>query len=147
MFTGRAVILIVVATCFAMMIGLHTAEIAAACAGSSSGHAVRLTRMSWQRVRDPLRPAAPPWLRMLEDEDAGDAPGHPQTRTYCVQAGDPLVLEGRNGQSSLRLAAVALEAGAAGDQVRARVSVTGAQVQAVILEHGVGRLLPAGRLR
>jgi flagella basal body P-ring formation protein FlgA len=58
-----------------------------------------------------------------------------------VRAGEHLLLhETQTGSSTVSLAATALERGACGDRVRARIEVTGALTEITVLGHGMGAL-------
>lgn len=96
----------------------------------------------WQRVIDQAHPAAPPRLIPLHDsaESSGD---RRDTRPLvaCVRAGEHLVLhESLKAPSALSLAAIAQEGGVCGGRVRARIEVTGALTEIIVLGPGVGAL-------
>lgn len=101
---------------------------------------------SWQRVFDPQHPEAPPRLMVMHD--AGTLSGSrakSRRPVVCVRAGEHLVLHQIGVRSPmLSLAATALENGACGDHVRARIQVTGAVAEVTLLEQGVGTLEERG---
>jgi hypothetical protein len=92
--------------------------------------------LRWQRVMNPDRPAAPPRLTRMRGADAaGHADKRTQRPTVCVRAGDRVALRSANaGSSAFSLEAMALENGACGERVRARVAVTGAVVEMRVLD-------------
>jgi hypothetical protein len=94
--------------------------------------------LHWQTVVNPDRPAAPPRLMLVHGADAaGHADKGTQRPTICVRAGDHVVLRNAHASpSAFSLEAMALENGACGERVRARVAVTGAVVEMRILDSG-----------
>ena len=118
-------------------------------AGASAVHLPRgvdqadpISGLHWQRVADPANPAAPPRLTLVRGFRA-ELSGHRESRrpTICVRAGDHVSLRSADvGFSMFSLEARALENGACGAHVRARVAVTGALVEMTVLEAGVGTL-------
>jgi flagella basal body P-ring formation protein FlgA len=59
----------------------------------------------------------------------------------CVRAGDHVLLRGNNNDlSAMSLEATALENGTRGARVRARVAVTGALVEMIVLDARAGVL-------
>ena len=106
-----------------------------------------ISGLHWQRVLDAKYPAAPPRLRLLHSSGAKVSQhGEPMRPTICVRAGDHVSLRSANGRSSmLSLEAMALQNGACGARVRARVVVTGALVEMTVLDSGAGIL--SGKVR
>jgi hypothetical protein len=92
--------------------------------------------LQWQRVMNPEHPAAPPRLTLVQGADAaGHADKRTQRPTVCVRAGDHVALRSATaGRSTFSLEAMALENGACGERVRARLVVTGAVVDMRILD-------------
>jgi hypothetical protein len=122
------------------------------CVGAAGASAVRVARdaeqadpisgLHWQRVADPKHPAAPPRLTFTRGSDhpAGGDKQLPRP-VVCVRAGDHVSLRGaRLGFSTMALEATALESGACGARVRARVEVTGALVEMKVIDAGAGIL-------
>jgi len=118
-------------------------------AGASAVHVAReaeqadpISGLHWERTADPKHPAAPPRLTLTRGSD------HPAERdkqlpraVFCVRAGDHVSLRGaRLGFSTMALEATALESGACGARVRARVEVTGALVEMKVIDAGGGIL-------
>ena len=101
-----------------------------------------ISGLHWQRVTDPTHPSAPPRLTLTRS--SGDAlRGHRELRrpTICVRAGDHVSLRSTNGGFSMfSLEATALQNGACGARVRARLAVTGAMVEMTVLDSGAGVL-------
>lgn len=100
-----------------------------------------ISGLHWQRTTDPLHPAAPP--RLKPAQMTGQEPGRAKAKQtdVCVRAGDRVWLRGaRPGSSVMLLEVTALQAGARGDDVRARVGVTGALVEMKITGPGAGIL-------
>jgi hypothetical protein len=95
----------------------------------------------WQRVLDAMHPAAPPRLTLLRGS-AGLSQHREIVRpAICVRAGDHVSLLSANaGLSMSSLEATALQNGACGARVRARVAVTGALVEMTVLDSGAGTL-------
>ncbi len=99
-----------------------------------------LTGQYWHRTVDPRHPAAPPRLVTGSATNASDS-GLKRPHPPCLRAGDRLLLQAGGVDSILRMEATALESGAAGDTVRARVMVTGADVEITIVDATSGLLL------
>ena len=118
-------------------------------AGASTLHLPReidqadpISGLHWQRVADPTNPAAPPRLTLMRGFHA-KLSGHRESLrpTICVRAGDFVSLRSAKTRFSMfSLEARALENGACGAHVRARVAVTGALVEMTVLDLGVGTL-------
>ena len=106
---------------------------------SASGH-------YWRRVFDPQHPEAPPRLVSVHGAGAlSGSGGKSRQSIVCVRAGKHLVLHQTGTHSPmLSLAATALESGACGDHVRARIQVTGAVAEVTLLEQGIGTLRERG---
>ena len=107
-----------------------------------AGRADPFSGLHWERVTNPERPAAPPRLVLV---CGADAAGHTDKRMQrpiiCVRAGDRVLLRGASaGSSTLSLEAMALENGACGERVRARVVVTGAVIDMRIVDSGTAVL-------
>jgi hypothetical protein len=101
-----------------------------------------ISGLHWQRVTDPTHPSAPPRL-MLTRGSSTALREHRELRrpTICVRAGDHVSLHSTNaGFSMFSLEATALQNGACGARVRARVAVTGAMVEMTVLDSGAGVL-------
>ncbi len=100
------------------------------------------TGFYWQRIIDPENPAAPPRLVPVHDSAAPSVSRAKARRPVaCVRAGEHLLLhETRMASSTVSLAAIALQSGACGDRIRARIEVTGAFAEITVLGHGVGAL-------
>jgi hypothetical protein len=95
----------------------------------------------WQRVFDPRHPEAPPRLVPKQtDHSAFASQEKPRRTVICVRAGDRLVLHQAGGASTLSLAARALESGACGAHIRARIVVTGVVAEVTVAEQGIGIL-------
>jgi hypothetical protein len=118
-------------------------------AGASAMNVARDTELAdpfsglrWQRVANSERPAAPPRLVLVRDaEAAGNTQKERQRPSICVRAGDRVLLRGTNvGFSAVSLEARALENGACGERVRARVMLTGALVEMRVVDSGAGVL-------
>jgi len=113
---------------------------------AASGHALLpdrfdlLTGQYWRQITDPGHPAAPPRLIAMKESEAPDRPLH-RPHVMCVKAGEHVLLESEGEQSIVRMDATALENGAAGDRVRARISVTGAEVEVTVLDAHSGILV------
>jgi hypothetical protein len=118
-------------------------------AGASAVHVARdaeqadpISGLHWQLVADPEHPAAPPRLTLMGGS------GQPLKRDKqlprpiaCVRAGDHVLLRGPNLDfSKMALEATALESGACGARVRARVAVTGALVEMTVVDSEAGIL-------
>ena len=101
-----------------------------------------ISGLHWQRVTDPTHPSAPPRLTLTRGSGAA-LREHRELRrpTICVRAGDHISLHSTNaGFSMFSLEATALQNGACGARVRARVAVTGAMVEMTVLDSGAGVL-------
>src|ERR1700742_4313803 len=96
----------------------------------------------WRRVFDSRHPEAPPRLVSIHGAGALSGSGRKSRRSIvCVRAGEHLVLHQPGTHSPmLSLAAIALESGACGENVRARIQVTGAVAEVTLLEQGIGAL-------
>jgi hypothetical protein len=124
--------------------------VALACADFAGASAVHLpgeveqadpiSGLHWQRVLDPKRPAAPPRLTLMRGSSAASSRPREQRRpVMCVRAGDHVLLrDAKPSFSRFSLEATALENGACGAHVRARVAVTGALLEMTVLEAGTG---------
>jgi hypothetical protein len=101
-----------------------------------------ISGLHWQRVLDAKHPAAPPRLTLLRGSGAGLSRHRELTRpTVCVRAGDHVSLRSAKSELSMSsLEATALQNGACGARVRARVAVTGALVEMTVLGSGAGIL-------
>jgi hypothetical protein len=118
-------------------------------AGASTVHLGRdaervdpISGLHWQRVLDAMHPAAPPRLTLLRGSGAAMSQHREIVRpAICVRAGDHVSLLSANaGLSMSSLEATALQNGACGARVRARVAVTGALVEMTVLDSGAGIL-------
>ena len=101
-----------------------------------------ISGLHWQRVTDPTHPSAPPRLTLMRGSGAA-LREHRELRrpTICVRAGDHVSLRSTNaGFSMFSLEATALQNGACGARVRARVAVTGTMVEMTVLDSGAGVL-------
>lgn len=135
---GRKIIVAVVIFSFG-------ASVAGASAMNTARDAERADPFSglhWERVANPERPAAPPRLVLVRGADAAShLDKQMRLPIICVRAGDRVLLHGANaGSSTLSLEAMALENGACGERVRARVRVTGAMVEMKIVDSGTAVL-------
>jgi hypothetical protein len=118
-------------------------------AGASAMHLGRDTEridpisgLHWQRLRDPNHPEAPPRLT-LQRSSGAELSNHGKSLrpALCVRAGDHVTLRSANaGFSMSSLEATALQNGACGARVRARVAVTGALVEMTVLDSGAAIL-------
>ena len=118
-------------------------------AGASAVHLPReveqadpISGLRWQRMTDPAHPAAPPRLTLTRGPGS-ELSEHRELRraTICVRAGDHVSLRSANaGFSMFSLEATALQNGACGARVRARLAVTGAIVEMTVLDSGAGVL-------
>jgi hypothetical protein len=118
-------------------------------AGASAVHVARdadqadpLSGLHWRWSADPQHPAAPPRLTLVRGSgwplEKAKQPSRP---VICVRAGDHVLLrEAGVNLSMMSLEATALESGACGARVRARVAVTGALVDMTVLDAGSGIL-------
>ena len=118
-------------------------------AGASAVHVARdadqadpLSGLHWRWSADPQHPAAPPRLTLMRGSgrslEKAKQPSRPLT---CVRAGEHVLLRGASVNfSTMSLEATALESGACGARVRARVAVTGALVEMTVLDPGSGIL-------
>jgi sarcosine oxidase gamma subunit len=128
-----------------VLIGIAVCSMAFA-AGASTQPAVNdvtsesASRHYWRRVFDPQHPEAPPRLLSIHGTGAlSGSGGKSRQSIVCVRAGEHLVLHQAGTHSSmLSLAATALERGACGDHVRARIQVTGAVAEVTLLKQGIG---------
>jgi hypothetical protein len=118
-------------------------------AGASAVHVARdaeqadpISGLHWQVVSDPRHPAAPPRLTLMRGSDQPSEKGKQLPRPMvCVRAGDHVLLRGNNNDlSAMSLEATALENGTCGARVRARVAVTGALVEMIVLDARAGVL-------
>jgi hypothetical protein len=118
-------------------------------AGASAVHLGRdaervdpISGLHWQRVLDAKHPAAPPRLTLQRSSDAEvDRHGESLRPALCVRAGDHVSLRTTNTEfSRSSLEATALQNGACGARVRARVGVTGARVEMTVLDSRTGVL-------
>jgi hypothetical protein len=118
-------------------------------AGASAVHLGRdaeqvdpISGLHWQRVLDAKHPEAPPRLTLLRGSGAGVSRHRELMRpAICIRAGDHVSLRSANaGLSRSSLEATALQNGACGARVRARVAVTGALVEMTILDSGAAIL-------
>jgi hypothetical protein len=101
-----------------------------------------ISGLHWQRVLDPTHPAATPRLALMRGSGS-ELSRHPERPrpTICVRAGDHVSLRSANaGFSMFSLEATALENGACGARVRARVAVTRALVEMTVLDSDTGVL-------
>ncbi len=100
------------------------------------------TGFYWQRIIDPGNPAAPPRLIPVQDFAVPfGIRGKARRPVACVQAGERLLLhEIRIGSSTVSLVATALQSGACGNRIRARIEITGAFIEITVLGHGMGAL-------
>src|ERR1700756_3982545 len=118
-------------------------------AGASAVHVARdadqadpVSGLHWQWSADRQHPAAPPRLTIMRGSDRSlDKAKQPSRPLTCVRAGDHVLLRDVNvNLSMMSLEATALESGACGARVRARVGVTGALVEMTVLDAGSGIL-------
>ena len=101
-----------------------------------------ISGLHWHRMVDPKHPAAPPRLTLVR-ESSSEQSAHREVRraTICVRAGDRVSLRSADSRlSRFSLEATALESGACGARVRARVNVTRALVEMTVLDSGTGLL-------
>jgi hypothetical protein len=106
---------------------------------AGSGRYDLLTGQAWRRMADPRHPSVPPRLVAVDISHAAGGPPR-RARHVCLTAGDHLMLESAGAQSLVRMDAIALESGAAGEKVHARVIVTGAVVMATVIDARSGLL-------
>lgn len=135
---GHKIIVSIVVLSF----GVSVAGASAMNVAHDAGRADPFSGLHWERVTNPERPAAPPRLVLV---CGADAAGHTDKRMQrpiiCVRAGDRVLLRGASaGSSTLSLEAMALENGACGERVRARVVVTGAVIDMRIVDSGTAVL-------
>ena len=118
-------------------------------AGASAVHVSRdaeaadpLSSLHWRWSTDPQHPAAPPRLTLMRGSGRSlERITQPSPPLICVRAGDHVLLRDVNvNLSMMSLEATALESGACGARVRARVGVTGALVEMTVLDAGSGTL-------
>ena len=118
-------------------------------AGASAVHVARdaeaadpLSGLHWRWSTDPQHPAAPPRLTLMRDSDRPLEKAKQASRPLtCVRAGDRVLLRDASVHlSMMSLEATALESGACGARVRARVGVTGALVEMTVFDAGSGIL-------
>ena len=129
--------------CTAMLsLGMSVAGASAVHLGRDAERVDPISGLHWQRVLDAKHPEAPPRLTLLRDSGAGVSRHRELMRpTICVRAGDHVSLRSANaGLSMSSLEATALQNGACGARVRARVAVTGALVEMTVLDSGAGIL-------
>lgn len=123
--------------CFAVLsFGVSVAGASAMNVARDVERADPFSGLHWERVMNPERPAAPPRLVLIRDADtAGPAYKGPRRPAICVRAGDHVSLRSANaGSPTISLEAMALENGACGERIRARVTVTGALVEMRVLD-------------
>lgn len=118
-------------------------------AGASAVHVARdaeqadpISGLHWERIADAKHPAAPPRLTLTPGSDhPAERDKHFPRAAFCVRAGDHVSLRGAHlGLSTMALEATALESGACGARVRARVEVTGALIEMKVIDAGAGIL-------
>jgi hypothetical protein len=130
--TGQRIIV-----CIAVLsIGTSMAGASAMNIARDTERADPFSGLQWQRIMNPERTAAPPRLTLVRGADAaGYADKRTQRPTVCVRVGDHVALRSaKAGPSTFSLEAMALESGACGERVRARVAVTGAVVEMRVLD-------------
>ena len=131
-----------IAVCIATLSCVSLAKASALHLPREIDQADPISGLHWQRVADPTNPAAPPRLTRVRGFHA-ELSGHRESRRpiICVRAGDFVLLRNaKTGFSMFSLEARALENGACGAHVRARVAVTGALVEMTVLDAKVGTL-------
>jgi hypothetical protein len=135
---GRKIIVSIIVLSF----GVSVAGASAMNIAHDSERTDPFSGLRWEHVANPERPAAPPRLVLVRGSDAaGHSDKRMQRPIICVRAGDRVLLRGANaGSPTLSLEAMALENGACGARVRARVVVTGAVVDMRIVDSGTGVL-------
>jgi hypothetical protein len=112
-----------------------------------------ISGLRWLRVGDPFHPAAPPKLALLRGDHAGPKGERRDvlvaTRCLCVHVGDHLRLNApETSLNSMTLEAVSSNNAACGDQIRARLTVTGKLVDVTVTSAGSAVFLDApGALR
>jgi hypothetical protein len=138
MAAGRKIIVYIAA----LTLGMSVAGASAMNVARDTERADPFSGLRWQRVANSERPAAPPRLVLVRDsEAAGNTKKERQRPSICVRAGDRVLLRGTNaGFSAFSLEAKALENGACGERVRARVMLTGALVEMRVVDSGAGIL-------
>ncbi|HEY3989114.1 MAG TPA: hypothetical protein VGM02_07440 [Acidobacteriaceae bacterium] len=138
MTTARNILLFIITFCSCLSI----AGASAARLGLDAEGVDPISGLHWQRLDDPEHPAAPPRLRLMRGSDATfSARKNVRRASICVRAGDHVSLRDTNPRfSNFSLEAIALQSGACGARVRARVAVTGGLVEMTILSSGVGIL-------
>ena len=125
-----------------MLLCVSVARASAVHVARDADQADPLSGLHWRWSADPQHPAAPPRLTLMHGS------GHPLEKAkrpsrpvMCVRAGDRVLLRGASVNfSRMSLEATALESGACGTRVRARVGVTGALVEMTVLDPGSGIL-------
>jgi hypothetical protein len=128
--------------CTAMLsLGMSVAGASALHFGCDAEQVDPMSGLHWQCVLDAEHPAAPPRLTLLRGS-AGLSQHREIVRPIiCVRAGDHILLRSANSELSMSsLEATALQNGACGARVRARVAVTGALVEMTVLDSGAGTL-------
>ena len=132
MTTGRRILVCIAVLSF----GTSMAGASAMNIARDTERADPFSGLQWQRVMNPERPAAPPRLTLVRGADAAvHADKRTQRPTVCVHGGDHIALRSATaGRSTFSLEAVALENGACGERVRARLAVTGGVVEMRILD-------------
>ncbi|MFL6429796.1 MAG: hypothetical protein ACJ71S_16235 [Acidobacteriaceae bacterium] len=135
---GRKIIVSIVMLSF----GVSVAGASAMNIARDAERADPFSGLHWERVSNPERPAAPPRLVLVHGADAAGHSDKAMRRPIiCVRAGDRVLLRSANaGSATLSLEAMALENGACGTRVRARVVVTGAMVEMKIVDSGTAVL-------
>jgi Chaperone for flagella basal body P-ring formation len=138
MAAGRKIIVyIAVLTC-----GISVAGASAMNVARDNERADPFSGLHWERLANPQRPDAPPRLVLMRDAEAADSTKKESRRpSICVRAGDRVSLRGTNlGFAAVSLEATALENGACGERVRARVMLTGGLVEMTVVDSGAGVL-------
>jgi hypothetical protein len=138
MVTGRKIIVCIAVLSF----GLSMARASAMNVARDTELADPFSGLHWQRLANLERPAAPPRLVLVRDAEPADTrKKERQHPSLCVRPGDRVLLRGTNASlSAFSLEARALENGACGERVRARVVLTGAVVEMRVLDPGTAIL-------
>ena len=114
---------------------------------STAAHTARfdlLTGEYWERIADPRHPEAPPrWAAVAATKS--ESHSCQPLPVAILRAGHPLQLKAGGANSLFRMEAVALESGTPGNTVRARITLTGAVVEVMIVDQDTALL--AGRSR